>query len=126
MFRFFQHMIALRKEFRILRTNISDGTCGLPDVSFHSVDPWQPHFEDHEHYVGVLFCGEEPGGKYEAVYVASNAYWEPLKVRLPALPPFLQWEVAVDTWEAEQVRRPHRYRDFMIQPRSVMVFVAVS
>ncbi len=125
MFQFFQYMIALRKQWRILRKNISGGTCGFPDVSFHGVSPWQPHFEDHERYVGVLFSGRETDGSYQVVYVASNAYWEALNVRLPALPPFLHWEIAADTWETQQVCRPHRDRDFIIQPRSVKIFVAV-
>ena len=33
------------------------------------------------------------------VYVASNAWWEELYVRLPELPASAEWTLAVDTWE---------------------------
>ena len=54
-------MISLRKRFRILRTNLSDGYCGFSDVSFHGITPWHTQFEDHERYVGVLFAGQIAG-----------------------------------------------------------------
>ena len=60
MFRFFQYMIRFRKEHRVLRTSLSGGACGFPDVSFHGVEPWHDgFFEDHERYVGVMFAGAQ-------------------------------------------------------------------
>lgn len=123
-FRFFQHMIKLRKEYRILRTNLSDGYYNFPDVSFHGVEPWHGTFGEHEHYVGVLFAGLNEEEKPEIVYVASNAYWEPLDVTLPDLPRKLRWELLADTRQAEQTIRPLDGLRFSIAPRSVMVFAA--
>ena len=124
MFRFFQYMIQLRKEFRILRANLSGGLYNFTDASFHSTEPWQKPFQDHERYVGVLFAGKDPEAGPQMVYVASNAYWEPLKIRLPAPPPSLRWELRVDTWQAEQAPRPMDGLEFTIGPRTVMVFTA--
>ncbi len=124
MFRFFQFMIALRKRFRILRANLSDGYYGFPDVSFHGVTPWHTQFEDHERYVGVLFAGQTEGEVPQIVYTASNAYWKPLEVELPELPRSLVWEQLADTWEAGQSAVDIPSGRFSIGPRSVKVFAA--
>ena len=124
MFQFFQYMIALRKEYRILRANLSDGYYGFPDVSFHGVEPWRGQFGDHERYVGVLFAGQERGSAPQVVYVASNAWWEPLEVELPTLPYRMRWHKAADTRTAEQTPEVLEEGRFTIGPRSVMVFAA--
>ncbi len=125
MFEFFQYMIAFRKNHKVLRTNLSDGALGLPDVSFHGVRPWhEGAFGSDEHYVGVMFTGYERRKGPEAVYVASNAYWEELEATLPELPQSMRWELAANTWEAEQHPGRMESRSFRIPPRSVMVFAA--
>ena len=123
MFRFFQHMIQFRKEHRVLRSNISDGCWGFPDVSFYGVDCRRGGFGDHDHYVGVLFAGGEQGIGPQTVYVASNAWWNELYVRLPEIPASAGWTLVADTW-GEGVMEPcHVDGGFTIRPRSVMVFV---
>ncbi len=122
MFVFFQYMIQFRKDHRVLRANLSDGACGFPDVSFHGVTPWLRQFADYDRYVGVMFAGKEK--KAEIIYIASNAYWEPLQVTLPRLPADLTWKQIVDTWEAPQSEKPLNGNGFQIQGRSVMVFIA--
>lgn len=126
MFRFFQYMIRFRKEHRVLRTNISDGACGFLDVSFHGVKPWTGQFAEYDRYVGVMFAGQEQGKDPQVVYIASNAYWEELEVRLPALPDTLSWQMEVDTFRAGQVPCRFSGANFVIRPRSVMVFSAVK
>ncbi len=122
-FDFFQYMIRFRKEHRLLRTNISDGVCGLPDVSFHGTDPWCSQFQEYDRYVGVMFAGQASGTGPQVIYVASNAYWEDLEVKLPKLPASMWWEIAVDTWREEQARRPVNGDTFLIHARSVMVLI---
>ncbi len=125
MFEFFRYMIALRKRHRLLRANLSGGACGFPDVSFHGVTPGHTEsFASHEHYVGVLFAGWERDQGSQLIYVASNAWWEDLTVTLPALPASMCWELAADTWQAEQRPRPQTEAAFRIHSRSVMVFTA--
>lgn len=122
-FDFFQYMIRFRKEHRLLRTNISDGVCGLPDVSFHGTDPWCSRFQEYDRYAGVMFAGQASGTGPQVIYVASNAYWEDLEVKLPKLPASMWWEIAVDTWREEQTRRPVNGDTFLIHARSVMVLI---
>lgn len=124
LFEFFRYMIRLRKQYRILRTNLSDGACGFPDVSFHGLIPWKEKFEQHERYVGVLFAGWERKTGPQLVYVASNAYWDSMNACLPPLPSSMAWELAVDTWWEKQDVWPMEGDLFTIRPRSVMVFVA--
>ncbi len=126
-FEFFKFMIAFRKAHRALRANMSDGACGYPDVSFHGVTPNCERFESYDRYIGVMFAGKASREKPDVVYVASNAYWEPLAVELPGLPAPLRWEIAVDTWESggagQGVRAVHGGR-IEVQPRSVVVLTA--
>ena len=123
MFEFFKYMIRFRKEHRLLRTNISDGASGFPDVSFHGVNPWQDKFADYEHYVGVMFAGQAEKFGPQVIYIASNAYWEDVDVTLPALPVSMCWEVAVDTWESEQHTYLFEEDKLTVHPRSIIVLI---
>ncbi len=119
-------MIKFRKENRVLRTNLSDGVCGFPDISFHGEKPWREQFAAHERYVGVLFAGKEEQKAPEIVYVASNAYWEDLEILLPKLPGTMRWELMADTWESEFIGEKRLMGDtFVIRPRSVMIWKAM-
>ncbi len=122
-FSFFQYMIRFRKEHRLLRTNVSGGACGLPDVSFHGTSPWCSQFAEYDRYVAVMFAGQEPGTGPQVIYVASNAYWEDLDIVLPELPASMCWEVAVDTWNDEQNTYSLAGGCITIHSRSVMILV---
>lgn len=123
MFRFFQYMIRFRKEHRLLRTNVSDGACGFPDISFHGATPWHDKFADYEHYVGVMFAGQEKSSGPQVIYIASNAYWEDVQVTLPNLPASMCWEIAVDTWNATQNPHPLNGDYLSVHSRSIIVLV---
>ena len=123
MFRFFQYMIRFRKEHKVLRTNLGGGACGFPDVSFHGVEPWRDHFAGHDHYVGVMFAGWQRDSGPQIVYVAANAYWEELTVRLPELPASMGWLQMADTWDEIQMPPREVGGRFAIRPRSVKIFV---
>lgn len=123
MFEFFKFIIAFRKEHRVLRANMSDGACGYPDISFHGVTPNQERFESYDHYIGVMFAGKASREKPDVVYIASNAYWEPLEIALPELPAPLRWEIAADTWSADTHRRFDEVKENRIQVRERSVVV---
>ena len=70
----------------------------------------------------------------QVVYLASNAYWEPLAVTLPPLPGNLRWEIMADTaeedWEAitegkRPASRPLIDSLLSIGARSVVVLEAL-
>lgn len=124
LFRFVQYMIRLRKTHPILRSNLSDGALNFPDTSFHGVTPFKDRFESQDHYIGVLFAGHTEHSGSQAIYVASNAYWEPLTITLPPIPATTAWERVVDTWDEEQRPTHMEGCQLVIRPRTVMVFVA--
>ncbi len=134
LFCFFQYMIRFRKSHRVLRA-CAGGACGFPDVSFHGTIPWIERFAPHDRYVGVLFAGPgQDGVRDQVVYLASNAYWEPLEVTLPPLPKGRYWQVAADTqeedWAAIAAGKkpaggPLGKATLSIGPRSVMVLEAL-
>ena len=126
-FDFFRYMIRFRKANGILKKDLSGGACGFPDTSFHGVKPWRDKYESYDHYVGVMFAGQEKKGVYvdpQIIYIASNAYWEDLKVVLPELPKNMYWEKQVDTWQAQQNITMLEGNDMMIHARSVIVLAA--
>ncbi len=123
MFEFFKYMIQFRKSHRILRTNVSNGANGFPDVSFHGTTPWCSKFADYDRYIGVMFAGQEQSFGPQVIYVASNAYWEDVSVTLPKLPASMYWEIAVDTWEEEQRCRPLHGDQIVLHARSIVVLV---
>ena len=124
-FEFFRSMIAFRKAHGILRRNLSDGVGDLPDTSFHGISPWKSRFEHCDHYVGVMFAGQKHKQQPDIVYIASNAFWRELRGALPELPEGLAWQLAVDTWQAEQFPRVLSDSTFAIRPRTVQVYTAV-
>lgn len=121
-FRFFKFMIRFRKDHPVLRSDLSHGFEGLPDISFHGTQPWSEGFASYDRYVGVMMAGKEEGKVPEAVYIASNAYWEQLEVTLPELPERMNWYLAVSTWGPSYRRSIHAGTSFVIPPRTVMVF----
>ena len=121
-FRFFKSMIHFRKEHPVLRSNVSNGFGGLPDISFHGTRPWAMGFSGSDRYIGVMMAGQEEGKQPEAVYIASNAYWEQLEVLLPELPDGMEWFLAVNTWDAQVSESGPVGSGFTIAPRTVMVF----
>ncbi len=125
-FEFFKNMIAFRKKHKILRTNISNGTHGFADLTFHGVTPHQTSFNTHDRYVGAMFAGQENEQKPEMIYVAMNSYWENLDVNLPQLPLGLKWkaEIATDKNATDVYINENNYVN--ISARSVVVFVATE
>ena len=121
-FEFFRTLIAFRKAHRCLRRNLSNGYQDLPDISFHGVNPWKGTFEHCDHYIGVMFAGQEKGKDPDIVYIASNAFWRELRVQLPALPAGLAWTAELDTWDEAQSPEPIEGVSISIRPRTVMVF----
>ena len=67
---------------------------GGTDVRWHGVEPDRPDWGDTSH--SIAFELQSPDGT-QRVYVAVNAYWEPLDFTLPGLPDGLSWSLAIDT-----------------------------
>ena len=69
-----------------------------------------------------MMAGQIEGKAPEAVYIASNAYWEQLDVVLPELRESMAWSLEVSTWENDSREGKPVESSFVIPPRTVMVF----
>jgi glycogen operon protein len=99
--RFVKQMIALRMRHHALRRITFFSTEGgqTPDIVWHGVQPCQPDFSSNAHTLAFAIDGrrcDRPGVDRD-IYVAMNAYWEPLDFRIPGSPSGREWKRAVDT-----------------------------
>lgn len=121
-FSFFKFMIQFRKDHPILRSNISGGLDGIPDISFHGTTPWTGEFNSYDRYAGVMMAGKEERKRPDIVYIAANMYWEQLTVTLPELPYGMRWRTAVNTWMTENGEPEDADIHVPVPPRTIMVF----
>ena len=90
--RFVKQMIALRKRHPALRrrTFLKRGGAGHPpDVVWHGVEPGEPDLGCDSRSLALALDGrrcDRPGVVDRDLYIAINAYWQPLDVHHPRLP----------------------------------------
>ncbi len=74
---------------------------GIPDVSYHGVQLWQPDYAPYSRAVSVLFSGAYGEPKQADLYLLFNMHWEELQFALPT--EFKEgkvvcaWETVLDT-----------------------------
>ena len=100
--RFTKLIIAFRKRHQIVRqwrymTTEADEAPLLRNINWHGVEPGKPDFSDSSRFIAwVLEAFESDQRSDTSIYVATNAYWEPLKIVLPELKS-RRWYRVVDT-----------------------------
>lgn len=103
---FFQHVIAFRRAHPVLRsrthfTHTDYLGTGLPDISFHGTQAWQPDWSGgNQHTLAFMLSGDHAKGgkaKDDHIYVAINTYWDALSFGLPQLPHGKRWHIAINT-----------------------------
>ncbi|MDF1512750.1 MAG: alpha-amylase family glycosyl hydrolase, partial [Anaerolineae bacterium] len=65
-----------------------------PHVVWHGVRLREPDWAEYSHSLAMVLHAPEEN---EKLYVALNAYWQPLTFELPPLPQGMQWHLIVDT-----------------------------
>ncbi|MBQ3027842.1 MAG: alpha-amylase, partial [Lachnospiraceae bacterium] len=110
--RFTKELIAFRKANGILcggrelRGN-DWKNIGMPDVSYHGVQLWQPDFAPYSRTVSVLLSGAYGEREQEDLYLLFNMHWEDLQFALPTEfstgKPENQWEKVLDTSEESEL-----------------------
>lgn len=130
-FRFFQYMIAFRKQHVSILGGSLPGRIGLPPISIHTQIPWDSNFNEETPVICVLYTSRTRDGNSEdIVYLATNVHWEAREIRLPKLPEGWNWHLAVNTGAdtpskcyGEEVQiLPDRLESFTLFSRSVAVF----
>ena len=101
--RFTRMMIALRLRHPLLRRkNFLNmrGTGSPPDILWHGLQPCDPNFSESSHSLALSLDGrgcDRPGVIDRDMYIAMNAYHEPLTFHIPAAPTGRRWRRTVDT-----------------------------
>jgi glycogen operon protein len=135
--RFVKQMIALRKRHPVLRrkTFLKKAAGHPPDVVWHGVEPGEPDWGWDSRTLAMALDGrrcDRPGVVDRDLYIAFNAYWQPLFFTIPASPSGRKWRRTVDTAlpspedalgldEGPPIPILHRYR---LAPRSVLILVS--
>ena len=74
---------------------------GMPDVSYHGVQLWQPDYAPYSRTVSVLFGGAYGEPVQEDLYLLFNMHWEELQFALPtkvcAGTVSCTWDTVLDT-----------------------------
>jgi isoamylase len=136
--RFVRLMIAFRQTHHVLRrrTFFTGERGGLPpEIVWHGVDPAKPDFSYNSRSLACALDGRRSDRPQEVdrdIYVAMNAYWKPLPVRIPGSPSGRAWRRAVDTSLLppddimEEDKRPHVpvLQIYRVQAHSLIILVS--
>ena len=131
-------LIALRKLCPAVRreTYLDGGQGGQPpDIVWHGIEPCRPDFSYESRSLAFALDGRRCGclsGVERDLYIALNAFWEPLNFLIPASPTGRPWRRAVDTAlpspndavspdEGPEIPALHSYR---VEARSMLILVS--
>jgi glycogen operon protein len=137
---FFSNVIAFRKAHPVLRsrdfyTHTDYLGKGLPDMSFHGTQPWQPDWlNSNTHTLAFMLCGDYAKGGRQSddhIYVAMNMYWDSVWFTLPTLPNGARWHVAAntgvaspeDSWGVGSEPELSDQENILVGGRSVIILV---
>ncbi len=129
--RFARELIALRTGRLSATRRLLAGGSKPPvprEMEWHGVRARQPDWSEHSHSLAVRIDDEY---SRQILYLAANAYWEPLTFELPAPPLPRRWRRCIDT----SLSSPDDIRldsdapavsaaSVRVQPRSVLVLLA--
>ncbi len=126
-------LIALRAAHPVLRAPRFDsgknGT-GYPELSFHSLTPWEIDMDAPALTFGVLYAEDHKkyGTKKDAfLYIPVNAHWEEHTFTLPDLPEGLKWHIVCDSadtaYPAGKEKLPENQTQYTLGPRQSAVLI---
>jgi glycogen operon protein len=107
---------------------------GLPDISWHGLQPWHPDWDPENRAIAFLLCGKhakEGSATDDDIYVAINMYPEMRVFGLPALPDGSKWHAAVNTgmaasedaWDIGEEPLLERQDEVLVGGRSIVVLL---
>jgi glycogen operon protein len=128
--RFFRLLIAFRKNHPVLTGGSAQTDESCPtSVIWHGVRPGKPDWSSESRSLAVQIA--ESGEKCQDIYLIANAYWKPLRFRLPRLDGGRRWHRVIDTTlespgdisEAARGSAFGRQSGYRAGPRSVVVLL---
>ena len=140
MHRFSREIISFRKAHPLLRPSHHWQNCdymgsGIPDISWHGTQPWNPDFSESCRVLAFMMCGRHAKGGTvtdNTLYTAANMYWGGLTFGLPAPPKDTKWHVVVNTGmpSPEDIHALgmeaclDNQHEIVVGPRSIIVLLA--
>jgi glycogen operon protein len=126
MFEFSKRMIAFRKKHAIIRKECFPPVSGIPQISYHHINPWNQQLDYNSHYIGIMYSGREKEDDTvdDVVFLAINTYWEPINIHLPDPPTDYHWICEIDTDKEVQESYFVDSVHMTIPPRTVRIFTA--
>ncbi|MHC5540125.1 glycogen debranching protein GlgX [Singulisphaera rosea] len=134
--RFTKLIIAFRKRHQIIRrwrylTSDESETPVLRNITWHGVEPRQADFSESSRFLAWELEAFQTDQRSDVpIYVASNAFWEPLTVQLPEVEGRRWYRVADTSLPIEQDIVPEEEAFFLpestylIRPRSTIVLIS--
>lgn len=125
LFEFFKEMIRFRKEHRVIRMKTPRCSINLPETSIHGLKPYEPDYNDNNHYLGILYAGRTDNNlEDDIIYLAINTYWEEQNVQLPHIRTGSVWEQVISTMEDQGNGQIINNNKLLMPPRTVIVLQA--
>lgn len=135
LYAFAQYMIAFRRKHGVFHQpkelrNLDYKSVGIPDISFHGENAWQPDLENFRRQLGVMYAGDYAGD--DCFLVLYNFHWEKHLFKMAHPPVGKKWAVAIDT-AAEELNGIYpegremavETQEKIVEARSIVVLRAV-
>ena len=135
LFAFTKNMIAFRKAHPVLRIDRYENcynATGYPELSFHSLKPWELDPNAPNLCFAYLYAEDHIKFRTPAdtfLYICVNAHWEAHDFALPLLPDAHHWRIAADTYAGvayvpgEEIPF-NSLTQITLQPRSVTILIS--
>ena len=133
--RFTREIIHFRQRHSFVRrrrylTGDQDDTPMIRTITWHGVTPGHPDFGDGSRFIAWVLEAFQTGERADVpIYIAANAYWEPLEIELPDIPDRRWYRVINTALPTGQDIVPEEEAVFLtslkvtIEPRSTIVCV---
>ncbi len=130
LFRFVSGLLRFRQNSRLYRDRAYWTEPGGTSIVWHGMNLHQPDWGDQSHSIAFELFSPNGDDEHEHLYVALNAYWEPLIFQLPDLPAGWCWARLVDTSQSSPadfaeppVTLPESQSSYPVTTRSVVVLI---
>ena len=102
---------------------------GLPDMSFHSTEPWMMSIGEEQKALGVLYNGAYVK-ENEEVFVCYNFHYDSVDMALPLLSPGKRWRLCFNTAEYDgedfSPKPIHDQQSIKVPGNSISVLVGIK
>ena len=114
LFQLTKKLISLRKSFSQLRKNVF---LNEEDVTWHGMQPQQPNWSYDNRFIAYTLKGQETDPD---LYVAFNAYLNPIDIHLPPPDKGEKWKLLIDT-STEDTREKELDNKYRLNANSTLI-----